>query len=318
MADKKIKKTENVMASNDLDSLLRERLSDIIAVVARKINIMQLAAASGTIRDIDIDKVVLGEAKIDKLILQNTTAGVHSGNAFLQDVKILLELKLSLDWWIDIWVYDDSGTENLGSLWFPISVGNVQVPSLENIDLTIPSLSVEDVNANIKPITNLDLGGGSFDDLDAKETTVPADGFQLSGLGLGNFNLSNVNVPRTSTKEAKIERFQPNSDLVLPGAAVSQLQVPAASADNIQSDAILIDGVATKRGISVNFGIFGFTFWVQPVAHMSIGSMLLQDVTLSANIDQAMIESISVPIDIRGIVLKDVELRQINVNNISG
>jgi hypothetical protein len=321
MADKnseKTKKTEAPDSANSIEGLLRSQLSNIIAMVARKINIAQLAAASGNIRDIDIDKIVLGEAKIDKVTLQGTTAGIHSGSAFLQNVKIILELKLTLDWWVDVWVYDDSGTESLGSMWFPIPVGNVHVPSLEDIDLTIPSLSVEDISVDIAPITNLDLGGGSFDGLDAKETTLPAAGFQLSGLGLGNFSLSNLSVPKTSTKEATIDRFQPDSDLVLPGAAVSQLQVPSAAAGNIQSGAIAIDGVATKRGVSVNFGIFGFTFWIQPVAHMSIGSMLLQDVTFSANINKVDIENVTVPIDIRGIRLKDIDLNQVDVNNISG
>lgn len=300
------------------EDLLKGRLPDIIASVSRKINIAQLAAGSGTIRDIDIDKVVLGEAHIDKVILEGTKAGIHSGSAFLQNVRVLLELKLSLDWWVDVWVYEDSGTESLGSMSFRLPIGNVQVPSLEDIDLSIPSLSVDNLSADISPISNLDLKGGTFNELDARETKLPASGFQLNGLGLGNFSLSGVQVPKTTTKEATIDRFRPNSDITLPGAQISQIQIPSAVAGTIQSGPIDVDGVATRRGVGVNFGIFGVTFWVQPVAHINIDSLTLQDVSLSAAINQAKIENVTIPVDIRGIKLKDIEINQVEINNITG
>ena len=68
---------------------------------------------------------------------------MHAGSAFLENVRILLELRLSVDWWYDIWVWDDHGTQGLGSLSFAIGIGNVAVPSLHDINLAVPQATVD-------------------------------------------------------------------------------------------------------------------------------------------------------------------------------
>ena len=315
---RKGERAEGPDMKKSVEAYLQSQLPGIFRALARKITIPQLIAASGSISDIDINKIILGEAKIDKVTLQDTSATVQSGSAYLQNVRINLELKFTLDWWVDIWVYSDSGTEDLGSIWFPVSIGDVRVPSLEDIHLSIPSMTTQNIKANMPPISNLDLKAGNFTNLQATETTIPADGFQLSGLGLGNFSLSNLQVPKTFTREASLQQFQPQAELVLPSAQMTQVSIPSASANNIQSNAIALDGVASKRGLSISFGIFGVTIWVQPVAHMSIGSMVLSDVKISALVNQARIENVRIPVDIRGISLKGIEIRELNINNMQG
>lgn len=302
----------------NVESVLEARLPGIFRQLGRQIGVSQLLVKSGLFRDLDIDKVILGQAHIDKLVLQSASASLHSANAFLQDVRISLEIKLTVDWFIDLAVFSDSGTENLGSLFFNIPVGNVQIPSLSNIDLTIPTVTVENVNANITPIVNLDLNGGQFEKATASQTVVPSDGFQLNGLSLGNFTLSSLQVPGVSTSEAKVQRFLPNRDIVIPGAQLSQLSVPNTTVNNIQSNNIAFDGIASRRGLGFDIGFLGVTVFVTPIAHMLIGSMLFQDVNLSATVNQARIENIQVPVDIRGITIKGIELVDVNVKDISG
>jgi hypothetical protein len=309
---------ENLDLLKNVESLIETRLAKLVPTLGRRIGVAQLLVKSGVLRDLDVDKVIIGQTLIEKLILQGTTAVLHSANAFLQDVRINLELKISVEWFIDLEIFEDRGTEQLGSLSFNLPVGNIQIPSLSDINLTIPSVSVENISANVTPIVNLDLGGGQFEKLTATDTTVPSNGFQLNGIGLGNFTLSSLNLPATSTREAKLQRFIPNLSLLLPGTQINQLTVPNTNINNIQSQNIAFDGIATKRGIGVDLGFVGFTVFVQPIAHMFIGSMLFQNVNLSAIVNQARIENIHVPIDVRGITIKDIELIDVNVTDVSG
>lgn len=302
----------------NVESMLEAKLPGIFRQLGRQINISQLLVKSGLLRDLDIDKVILGQTHIDRLVLQGASALLHSANAFLKDVRISLELKITVDWFINLAVFSDSGTENLGSIFFNIPVGNIQIPSLSNIDLTIPTVTIENVSANITPIVNLDLNGGQFEKATATQTVIPSGGFQLNGLGLGNFTLSSLQVPGISTSEAKIQRFLPNNEIVLPGAQLSQLSVPSTTVNDIQSNNIAFDGVASRRGLGFDIGFLGVTVFVTPIAHMFVGSMLFQDVNLSATVNQARIENIKVPVDIRGITIKGVELVDVNVTGVNG
>lgn len=300
-----------------LDTELLARLQAVVQGVARKINITKLAAASGAIRNLEVDRIVLGDATIEQLILQNTSATLHSGKAYLSNVRTVLELRFTLDWWVDVWVYSDSGTENLGSMYFNVNVGDIQVPSLQNINMAIPTITVNGVHATIPPITNLDLGGAALSNITVLNTVAPSDGFQVNGLGVGSMTLSEVDIPKTSTSQATVDQFVPNSQLLLPTASVNNLQAPSTAAGNIQSGNILMDAVTDKRGIPLNFGIFGLTIWVQPVAHMNIQAMVLQNVGLSATVGQGIIKNVRVPLDVQGVKINGIDLGGVQVAGVS-
>src|ERR1700722_19929183 len=157
-----------------VDLALRDRLPPLVTGVARKINVAQVLAASGTIGDIEIDKIVVGTVQIGKITLQNTNATLHSASAHLQNVRMVLELKFTFDWWYDFGIVSDHGSDSLGSLSFAVPVGDVEVPSLHDIPLSIPSLTAQNASATVPPITNVDLAGGGFTGLQATNATIPA------------------------------------------------------------------------------------------------------------------------------------------------
>jgi hypothetical protein len=281
-------------------------------------NIAQVTAASGAIVDIEIDQIVIGPITIGQLVLQGTSLDVASGSAFLQNVRIVLELDFSFDWWVNIGIYSDSGTANLGSLFFGIDVGNVSVPSLNNIPLSIPSIAAGNVSASIAPLTSVDLGGGNFTGLTATKIAIPANGFQLTGLGIGAVSVASVQVPQTAVAKVVVQDFHPNGSIVLPSVQLSGLQLPSANAADIQTTTpIGFDGVASSQGLGLNLGVLGGTIWVTPTAHISIGSLLLQGVSLSGKVATATVQNVSVPVDIRGINLSTISIGQIDVTNIT-
>jgi hypothetical protein len=263
--------------------------ADLVLAALRAIDISQVLVASGSIGSLRVAELRLGEATVDRLVVQGVSASVHAGGAFLEDVRFVLELRLSVDWWYDIWIWSDSGTESLGSLSFGIGIGNVLVPSLRDIDLSIPSATVADASVTVAPVRNLDLGGASFRDLRVDDTKLPASG------------------------------FAPRGPLHLPAVEVANIRVPAASVPNVVSQgAVNIDDAqATRRGVRLNLGILGFTFWVAPVLDIHIGTLTLSNVSASAGIDRLRVEGVSVPVTVQGVTAGDLRLDTLTVNQIS-
>jgi hypothetical protein len=286
---------------------------------AHKINVAQLLVAAGQVADVKIDRIVPGPIHIDRLSLQGISADLKSAKALLKSVRLLLELQFSVDWWYNIGIWSDSGSDDLGKIFFPLPIGDVEVPSLSNIVLNIPEVSATNVTATIGPIVNFDLGGGAFTGVSATNAAIPTNGFQLSGLGLISASIGNVGIPQTLVDNVRIQDFSPSGNIVVPNVQLSQLQLPLASAGDVQSEApIAIDTEATSRGLRFRLGdVFGFTFWVTPFAHAHIASFLLSGLSVSGSVDQASIQNITVPVDIQGISLTTINIGQIDANNIT-
>jgi len=170
----------------------------------------------------------------------------------------------------------------------------------------------------VPPIANLDLGGGAFTGLQASNASIPADGFQLSGLGLGAVSIASMQVPRTAVERLSIQQFKPNGALTLPGLQLGPVNIPSASAETIQTPTGLsFDGVASRQGLPIDLGVFGGTISVTPLVHINVGSMRLRDLSIAATIERMNLQGVSLPLDVRGINLKSIDLGQIDVNTIS-
>jgi hypothetical protein len=294
--------------------------ADVIAQALRTIDIAQIGAVSGTAGSLGIDRIELGEATIDRLVVQGISASIQAGTTLLQDVRFVLELRLSVDWWYDFgWLGSGGDTVTLPSLSFGLPLGNVLVPSLQDINLVVPSATVNNAEASIAPITNLNLGGARFRDFQMDDTQLPSAGFGLSGMSLGAVTVDNVGFPAAASRRLGIGEFAPDGPLRLPSAEVTGIEIPSAQIPSVVSQgAVDIDNAqATRRGVSLSLGLFGFTFWVHPVFDIHIGQLTLTDVTAAASIERLRLEDVSAPMTIRGVNLGDLQLEQLTVNQVS-
>ena len=318
MSDEAVNRPEGRDINRRVEAYLERRLPDVLTALSRKVNIEKIDANSGSVGGIDIGKIELGDTSVDKLTLRGTNATINAGRAKMSNVRVNLELRFSLDWWIDIGIYDRSGSESLGSLNFNVNVGDIRVPSLEDIDLNIPAVTVNDVQASASPITNLTLDGATFQNAVVQDTSAPSDGFSLSGMSVGDFSLSSAQLPATTSRQATVQRFSPEGEVVLPGAQFGPIQVPSTSIDDVSSNNIMIDAVANRRGLSAGFGIFGVTIWVRPIAHTNVGSMVLQDAALSAFVNSAELQNARMGVLVRDVKMTELNLQNIKVTNVSG
>ena len=285
--------------------------------MAQTINISQASFASGAIADIKIGEIVLGGVTIGQLQLQGASFNVAAGSAFLENVRIVISLDFAFDWWINLGFWSDSGTADVGSLSFGLSLGNVSIPSLNNIPLSVPNIVLANLSAAIAPLTSIDLGAATFGAITAANIALPKDGFTLAGFGLSGVSIANVQVPETTVATISIQDFHPSAHVALSSATLGALQIPSASAADVQGTApVSVSGTASPQGLALNLGVLGGTLNVTPTAYISIGALQLQGVSLSGSVTQAILQNIGVPVDLSGITLSNIGIGQINAVNI--
>jgi hypothetical protein len=286
--------------------------------MAQSITLAQAAVASGAAADIKIEQIVLGGVTIGQLTLEGTTLDINAASAALDSVRVVINLDFSFDWWINLGFWSDSGSANLGSLSFALDLGNVSIPSLGNIPLSVPNIAIANLSAVAAPIAATDLGGATFTALSASNIVLPKGGFTLAGFAVGGVSIANVEVPGAAAASLSIQDFHPNGNIVLPTASLGPLQIPSVTTADVQTTAAIgFNGNATQQGLSLNLGALGGTFDVTPTAYVSIGSLQLKGVSLSGSVAKAILDNIGVPVDIQGISMSTIDIGQITAANIT-
>lgn len=295
-----------------------ERLGMAIGQTYKKVRIDQVNIQSGATTNIDIDKILLGTATINHIKINGLSADLRNGEAFLKDVRTVIELNFSIEWKIDLgFIGSWSGNDALGSISIPFTVGNLSIPALNDIQLYIPTIDIPGINALMAPIDNLHLGNTKITGIAASATELPNLGFALNGLGVGSASVTGINIPNTNTKKATIQDVSPENHILLPQASLRELEIPETRVQDIASPAFGTTVVASDRKLTADFGILAVTIKVTPTVHLNVGSMTISDVDLYAMANEVNLENISLPVSVRGIKIDNIDLKEINVNQIT-
>jgi hypothetical protein len=131
--------------------------------------------------------------------------------------------------------------------------------------------------------------------------------------------VDNVGFPAAASRRLSLGTFMPDGPLRLPATEVTGIEIPSAQIPNVVSQGAvdIQDAQATRRGVSLSLGLFGFTFWAAPVFDIHIGQLTLSDVTAAASIERLRLEEVSAPVTIHGVRMGDLQLEQLTVNQIS-
>jgi hypothetical protein len=293
--------------------------AQLAAAVVRRIEVPSFVSASGRASSIRVGEVSLGEASVDHVDIADAETRFSTGNIFLTNARAIVEIRLSVRWWYDFWFASDSGVASLGSVSFPFDIGNIAIPALSNIRLEVPSATVDDVRATLQPVTNLDLGGGTFEDLRLADTLVPSAGFGLGGLGLGAVSLNDVAVPSVFAASLDLARFAPTGPLVLPSLRVEGIELPAASAPRIESEGLIRvpQATASQRVVPFSLGVVGFDFRMRPVLDMFIERMVIENLTAAASVEALQVRNVSAPVALRNVSLDGLQLERLTIERIT-
>jgi hypothetical protein len=288
----------------------------LIGPVLKRVDVAQILAKSGVAGSIGVGRIELGRATIDRVNIENVRATLRAGETRLRDVSGILRIIVGLRFR----VFGITRTRS-GELDFPFSIGEAIVPQLNNIAVDVPSASLSDTAIDVQPVADLNLGAGQFSDLRIDGTQLPASGFGLDGIGLGDVRLRDLVVPATFTESLSIERFAPDQPLRLPGTVVTGVQLPDVDVPNVSSSAPIhipdITPTDLEQSIGFDLIILSVRLFVRPVIDIRMSSLTISDIDANSSIGRIVLEDIRAPVTIRNLRLGELELREVTINEIT-
>ncbi|MCB8978733.1 MAG: hypothetical protein H6657_15030 [Ardenticatenaceae bacterium] len=301
-----------------LEDYVKAKFPGIFNTVTKRFNVAEVLSDSGAFQNLKMDQVNIGEAIIENLVIQGVDASVTSGDAYLENVRIVLELEVTLEWWIDIGFYEDTGSKRLDPRLFTLSIGNVDIDSLDEIEVNMPSIMIEDVQVDVPLISDMSLGTGNLSGMKINEIKIPNDGFQVSGALYQDFRLGSIQTPGLSAEKIRLDKLSLETEVVVPKGSLSNFELPTTPINNIKSGEIIIKDEANSKKIIAAFGVFGVVIGIKPIAQVLIDKLLIQDIELSARISDAEIEKLHLPLVLEGIELERVSLDDLSIRDING
>jgi hypothetical protein len=304
--------------NRDVLDILQERLPFLVSQLTRRANVDSVTADSGSAESISVNRITLGSATVENVTLSGINAALIGSQALMQGVRMVLELRFSLEWEVDLgWLGSWGDTVDLGSLSFPVDVGNVSVPSLANIQFSVPTATTTNVSANIDPVQNLTLGATQINKLAATDTDAPSSGFSLNGLGLGAVSMSKLSLPQTATAKVTVDEVKPSGPITLPGLSLTGVNLPAVQVGTINSGGFGIAAHISRRSLIADLGILEFKLNIDPVTHLNVQSMTIHDASFAATVNRVEVKNIKVPVTIQGVELRKLGLNAVKVNQIT-
>jgi hypothetical protein len=282
-----------------------------------KATIPQTTIARAGVQSINVGQVGIGPIHIGQLQISNLHMGMSAGQVQMRNFRVTIRIGLSLDWHVGVHIPFDGevgggGTINLGSPSITVPLGNVSVPGLQNFSVDIASLNTANVNATANPITNIQLGTAIAEQIQARNVVVPAHDFTIAGLSLGAMNASGIGVPSASTEQVTIARVHGEA-LPLGGLAMTNIQLPSATAGDIQSGAVDVSGTSSPYLFSADAGILRVTLRVTPSARGQLDQLRISGVNSSASIGRIQLTDVVAPYEMLNVTLGQIGIDTIDV-----
>jgi hypothetical protein len=278
----------------------------------------QAGIAKVDVGRIDVGRVSLGDIVVGTLRVDGARVDIRSGQALLRDVVVTMQLELSLDWFIDLALFGDSGTEQLDIVTIPFALGDWEIPGLRDIGLDIASLTGSGVRAGADPITGLRLDGLVAEDVRATDVLLPTAGFTLTGLDLTSLTVADVTVPAVRVGGASVATVR-GAPLTLPSFRLRGLSLPAAAAGDVRSGVLDIP-LRRRERISLggfSLGFVGVEVFARPAAATHVERMELTGVRASASAGLVELADVTLPYEVHGLTLADLGVHAIDVPTIT-
>lgn len=300
--------------------------SALASAVMRQINLPRFISASGSVSSIKIDEIKLGVASVDSVDIQNVDTQVDTGEIIMEDTRAIVSLGMSFEYGIHIplpWPFSDiniDDTITIGTIRFPFEIGDISIPALDNIDLDIPSATLEDIQASLEPVNNLDLGAGSFKGLGLDDTVLPTAGFGLGGLSMGAVKLSDLTLPSVSSARLSLNEFSPDAPLILPSISIKDVQLPSASAPKVATEGPIVvpDVSSESRKIPlISRGPLRASIVIDPSLTIAINSMVINGISAVSTIQKIDLRDMRSSVQLRGVSLDGLELNSVELESIS-
>jgi len=284
-----------------------------------QIKVPQLSVKQAGLRTVSIGQLGLGPIKVASLALNNVDFSLSAAHALLQNVRVTLTLKITLAWHIHIGLPDGIPDIDIGDsyeidLSFSLPVGDVTIPSLNNLKFNIPSVTAQNLSVNASPLA-LQITNVAADNIHATNAALPRDGFAVSGLSFGSLTGTGVGIPAATVAQATVQHVH-GDPARIPAFALNGFQLPAAQIPSVNSDLPLsIPLVLETRGANFDAGILRITLTIVPSLLTQVQHMQITGASATASVGQIVLHDVTLPYDALNITLSDIGIDMIDIPN---
>ena len=286
----------------------------------RRLDIGSLSVGTARAGRIDIDRVELGDASLGRVVLSGLRSVVDTGRVTLRQVRTIVSLDIDVAWQIDIGPFEPGASFNFGSIDLPFEVGDVDIPALDDLDLSVPTAIAADSSVTVQPIVDLTFNGASIENVGAGEIRLPSNGFAVAGLGVDTVALSHLGAPDGAVSRLDIGELVPDGPLVIPEVRIDDIELPRVDVPAVASNGpITVEdvGISAREIVLIDLRILRVSIEVRPTLQLSFARLTLDDVAADSSIDAVSVEDIRSPLRVAGIGITDVALGGLRVEAVS-
>jgi hypothetical protein len=272
------------------------------------------------INSIAVGQVAIGPIRIGQLTVRNFNMRMSTGAIDLRNFRVTVSLRLALVWKVCVGIpFDGSkcwdGTINLGQPSVTVPLGDVRIPGLQTFDVNMGQLSVANLTATTSPLNNLRLGTAVAEQIRARNTTAPAQGFQIAGLGLNALRMDGVGVPAVRMEDVSIARVKGEA-LPLGGMTLANLALPATAVGDIVSTAMDVRATAARHDIVADAGLLEITLQITPSARAQIDRLSISGLNASGSIGSIELRDAVAPYELLNLTLSEIGIQSIDIPTI--
>ncbi len=292
----------------------------ILASMLRRADIQSVDVESADASTLSIEEVDIGDASVERFSLRDIRTLVDTGRVTMNNVRSIVDFRIRVSWEVHIWGPNPRGSFTTGSFSMPFDVGDIDIPELENMDISVPTAEVEGTVASVQSIANLSFNGGRIENIEIADVRLPTNGYGMAGLGFDTFNLSHIGVPDASIGSISIGSLTPEGMLTLPSAEIRNIGISSVNVPSVTTNrsVTVTDIVASPPPITlINLWILTVDIQLLPILTMHVGGVTLDDMEATSTIASATLENMRFPLQVNGVQLSNLSVSGLRANEIS-
>jgi hypothetical protein len=272
-----------------------------------------LTAQQANLNKIDIGTLAVGPIAVGSLVIDNTDFAMNAAQAILRNLSVTLGLNLKIKWSIDVELFSDSGTEDLGTVEFDVPLPDLTLAPLNNISVNIPTLTAQNASGQADPLS-LSVSNATADQIRASNTVLPTAGFTVAGLSVTSIEGEQIDVPAVGIDSATVAHLH-GDPIVIPNFTLRNLTLPAAQSPSITNTAPLVMPLALgplRPAPGIDIGILSVALLITPIVTTHVGHLEITSVTASATVGQISLRDVTLPYDVL-----NLRLSQLGINSVA-
>ena len=272
------------------------------------------------LESIAVGQIQIGPISVDELVVQDLNVHLQSGTAFVRNMTVRVRISFDLEWNVGVDLPDPFGsfstgdTNHLGSFSFNLPpVGDVTIPGLNNINLSVPSLTARNVAVTANPLANVRLTNAAADNVEARDVILPTAGFSIAGLSLSSIQGDNIGVPAASVRQASVGRVR-GDPLRLAELSLNSATIGSASVPSVRStSAFEVPAQLQDRRIPFDLGVLWGGLIVKPTATSRIPYLEINNANATASTGRVVVRNVSLPFEALNLTLGQIGITTLDV-----